>query len=324
MPSVDSSATAAILYRLAQVCEVHLGDTRLAEQLRSLAAQEESRPSNAQPPTLAEASALAAAINRYLEAAQMGRNSVEAGSAVGALQEVARQSEMALSTSTRREWARRVAGLYVIIDPELTRGRDVVEVTRAALQGGATAIQLRDKGHDKGDQLPVARRLLDLCQEAGAAFIVNDHADLAAACGAHGLHLGQHDLPFSEARRLLYPTQFVGTSNALLEEAAASAARGADYIAVGAMYPTGSKTNTRPAGLQGLKRARAQVKGIPIVAIGGITLDNVDPVLEAGADGICVIGAVCLADDPEQAARRLVERIRRYRAGATGGPLGSP
>ena len=200
----------------------------------------------------------------------------------------------------------------------------MVDVARAALKGGATAIQLRDKVHDKGDQLHTARRLLDMCQEHDASFIVNDHADLAAACGAHGLHVGQHDLPIHEARRVLYPAQFLGTSNALLEEAETSAQQQADYIAIGAMYSTDSKGNTRPASVQRLHQVRQRVTGIPIVAIGGITLDNIDQVLEAGADGICVIGAVCLADNPEQAAYLLVERIQARGTARLGGFRGSP
>ena len=306
MPPEGAGVIAAILSRLAQACEVHLQDTALASQLKTLATQEESNLSSGQPPTLAEATALAGATTRYIGTGE--------GVPLAALQDLAPQVETALAASARREAAHRVAGLYVIVDPELTRGRDVVDIAGAALRGGATAIQLRDKLHDKGDQLPVALKLREGCQEHGASFIVNDHADLAAACGAHGLHVGQHDLPIREARRILYPTQFLGTSNALLQEAEVSAQLQADYIAVGAMYSTESKTSTRPAGIQGLRRVREKVSGIPIVAIGGITLENIDPVLEAGADGICVIGAVCLADDPEQAARHLVERIYAHQA----------
>jgi thiamine-phosphate diphosphorylase len=218
------------------------------------------------------------------------------------------------ATAIRRLAASRVAGLYVIVDPELTNGCDVIDVAHAALRGGATAIQLRDKLHDKGDQLPIARALRDLCDERNASFIVNDHADLAVASNAHGLHVGRHDLPVLEARAILHTHQFIGTSNALLEEAMESVGQQADYIAVGAMYATGSKDNTRPAGVEALRRVRASVTDIPIVAIGGINLSNIDPLLEAGAGGICVIGAVCQAADPEDAARQLVQRIAASRA----------
>ena len=218
------------------------------------------------------------------------------------------------ASDTRRRAAGRVAGLYVIVDPEFANGRDVVDVARAALRGGATAIQLRDKLHDKGDQLPIARALRDLCEEHNASFIVNDHADLAVASNAHGLHVGRHDLPVPEARAILHPHQFIGTSNALLEEALESIGQQADYLAVGAMYSTGSKDNTRPAGVEALRLVRARVEDIPLVAIGGINLSNVDPLLEADADGICVISAVCQADDPEDAARQLVQRIAAARA----------
>ncbi|MBI4312555.1 MAG: thiamine phosphate synthase [Chloroflexi bacterium] len=203
-----------------------------------------------------------------------------------------------------------MAGLYVIVDPQLTGGRDVLEIARAALRGGATAIQLRDKVHDKGDQLPLARELRKACEEAGASFIVNDHADLAIAANAHGLHVGQHDLPVTEARAILRPHQFIGTSNALTQEALASVASEADYVAVGDIFGTSSKSNTRPAGLEALRSVRAAIKDVPVVAIGGINIGNVDAVLEAGADGVCVISAVCLAQEPETAARALVERIR--------------
>ena len=208
----------------------------------------------------------------------------------------------------RRSVAQKVAGLYVIIDPASINGQDPCNVAEAALRGGATSIQLRDKIHDKGDQLAIARRFKELCESYNALFIVNDHADLAVASASHGLHLGQRDLPANEARLILRSDQIIGISNALLEEAKQSS-QIADYIAVGAIYPSFSKKRTRPAGLTTLRKVREHVSTIPIVAIGGITLNNVDEVLKAGADGVCVIGAVCQADNPERAARILTQRI---------------
>ena len=320
----DTRVIAAMLQDLAQACEAHLPGADLAERLQVLASQEASRIAASMSPSQAEAAALAGALSRYLESDDLEAAKSGADNGPGSLRDLAQQVESALATGVRRERASRVAGLYVIIDPELTRGRDVLDVAAAALSGGASALQLRDKVHDKGDQLPVARKLRRLCQEHGASFIVNDHADLAAACGAHGLHVGQHDLPVPEARRVLYPTQFLGTSNALLREAQASIQEQVDYVAVGSMYSTGSKASTRPAGIRGLRQVRDQVSDVPLIAIGGITLENINPVLEAGADGICVIGAVCLAEDPEEAARRLVARIYAGRATVSRGPHASP
>ncbi|MEE8442857.1 MAG: thiamine phosphate synthase [Dehalococcoidia bacterium] len=312
----DASVIAAMLYRLAHACQEHLQDSTLASRLRTMAAGETSSFSAHQHPSLSEATALAGAVNRFLSAGNGVVVGPDTPPNLPALRDLAQEVESALAAGIRREAASRVAGLYVIVDPELTRGRDVEEVARAALRGGATAIQLRDKVRDKGVQLPVARRLFKACQEFDASFIINDHADLAVACGAHGLHVGQTDLPALEARSVLYPAQFLGTSNALVKEAQVSLQQRVDYIAVGAVYNTDSKGTTRPAGIQGLRRVKEQVSAVPIVAIGGINGDNVGPVLEAGADGICVIGAVCLADDPEKAARHLVERIQAHRASA--------
>ena len=180
---------------------------------------------------------------------------------------------------------------------------------QAVLRGGARVIQLRDKLHDKGDVLPVARSIRDLCDRHDAVFIMNDHADLAVACDAHGLHLGQHDLPVAEARAILRPYQIIGTSNALVEEAAGSESQGVDYLAVGAMFPTDSKERTRPAGLSTLSAVKATAS-VPLVAIGGINLSNVSQVVRAGADAACVISAVVGAPDPEAAARQLIAAMQ--------------
>jgi thiamine-phosphate pyrophosphorylase len=205
----------------------------------------------------------------------------------------------------RRTMAEKINGLYVIIDAQVAQGRDMVGLAQDVLRGGARIIQLRDKVHDKGDVLPIARTIRALCDEHGALFIINDHADLAAACNAHGLHLGQHDLPIKEVRAVLHPHQVIGSSNALLEEALESEREGADYAAVGAIFPTSSKERTRPAGLETLRRVKERLS-IPVVAIGGINKDNVAQVVEAGADAVCVITAVLSAPDPEEAVRQLI------------------
>lgn len=207
---------------------------------------------------------------------------------------------------------KRIQGLYVIIDPEQTRGRNESEVARAALAGGARLLQYRDKRRDKGDQLPIAERLRDLCHEHGALLIINDHVDLALACQADGVHLGQHDLPLAAAKRIAGDRLLIGISTNNVVEALAAEAGGAAYVAVGSIFPTPTKGNTRPASPERLREVREAVR-VPIVAIGGINADNIDQVLAAGADAVAVISAVTLADDVQAAAKALAARIEAYR-----------
>jgi thiamine-phosphate pyrophosphorylase len=216
--------------------------------------------------------------------------------------------EARLGAEVRLAKAAELRGLYVIVDPEQTAGRPVQEVAGAALDGGAVALQLRDKKSDKGAMLRTASTLATLCAGKRALFFANDHADIARLSHADGLHVGQTDLPVSAARQVLAPDQLVGTSNALFEEALTSESSMADYVAVGRIYETASKSNTRPAGLETLRRVKKAV-GVPVVAIGGINESNVVPVVQAGADAVCVVSAICGARDPKVAAARLTELI---------------
>lgn len=215
-----------------------------------------------------------------------------------------------LENSMRGRIRKLVKGLYVIIDPEFTAERDPLVVAQGALEGGVNLIQLRDKMSSKGKSLPLARKLSSLCQKHQALFIVNDHADLAILSEADGLHLGQQDLPVAEARKVLSPNQITGSSNALLEEALLSQSQQADYIAVGSIFPTKTKENTRPAGLETLKRIKKAVSH-PVVAIGGINKETAGEVIRAGADAICVSSAVGLAENPKAAVEELIEEIRK-------------
>lgn len=201
-----------------------------------------------------------------------------------------------------------IRGLYVIVDPEQTRGRDAVEVARQALEGGASLIQWRDKARDKGEQLPQLRAVRDLCLQHGALLIVNDHADLALACRADGVHLGQKDLPPAAVRAFVPPDFVVGVSANNVEEARRAQAAGASYVAVGALFPTASKAATRPASPQRLREVK-QAVSVPVVGIGGIDEGNIDQVLSAGADAVAVISAVIGADDVREAAARLAARF---------------
>ncbi len=203
----------------------------------------------------------------------------------------------------------RLQGLYVIVDPAAGAAGRELELAAAALDGGARLLQLRDKTREKGLQLPVAREMARLCREREALFIVNDHVDLALACGAHGVHVGQKDLPVAEVRRLVPPEFIVGCSTNNVEEALAAQAAGASYVSVGRLFPTGSKQDTRPATLDTLRAVKAAVQ-VPVCAIGGIDQSNIDDVLAAGADMVAVIAAVASAPDPRLAARLLASRFR--------------
>jgi thiamine-phosphate diphosphorylase len=200
--------------------------------------------------------------------------------------------------------AERVHGLYVIIDPDACGGRPAVDVASAALEGGASMIQWRDKRRDKGDQLADARSIRALCREHGALFIANDHIDLAVAVDADGVHLGQHDLPLDVARPIAGSSMIIGVSTNNVEEARAAEAGGADYVAVGAIFATASKDVTRPASIERLREIKSAVR-VPVVAIGGINAPNIAQVVDAGADAAAVIGAVCGAEDVRAAAAEL-------------------
>ena len=214
-----------------------------------------------------------------------------------------------LGSTIRREKADLVRGLYVIIDPQVTGGRDPLAIAQAAIQGGARMLQFRDKLRDKGESLPLAIDLQKLCAKSGASLILNDHADVAAIVGSAGLHVGQTDLPVEQARQVLAPHQVLGRSNHEIEELLESERMGVDHVAFGAIYHTDTKGVGRPPqGIDQLRLAR-DVAQTPLVAIGGINAENAAPVIEAGADAICVTAAVGSATEPEAAAARLVKVI---------------
>ncbi len=206
----------------------------------------------------------------------------------------------------------KISGLYVIIDPEACLGRDVLQVARQALEGGASMLQWRDKRREKRAQLAEVQALRELCAEHGALLFVNDHADLALAAGADGVHLGQDDAPVEEVCRVAPAGFMVGASTNNVSEALEAESAGASYVAIGSIYPTKSKDpeRTRAASPERLSEVKAAVS-VPVVAIGGIDASNIEEVVRAGADAVAVISAVCGADDPQSASRELVERQGR-------------
>ncbi len=205
-----------------------------------------------------------------------------------------------------------IGGIYVIVDPEHCAGRDIFDIAESTASAGATVIQLRHKQVPEAVVTDEARTIAEICRVNDTLFIVNDFPEIAAEVGADGVHVGQGDLPIAECRNTLQPHQIVGKSNALLDEAIASFDEGADYIAVGSIYTTTTKSDTRPAGLSTLRAVADRVTA-PIVAIGGIKASNIAAVAQAGADSACVATAVTLADDPVGATRELVERFGEAR-----------
>lgn len=205
--------------------------------------------------------------------------------------------------------------LYVISDPVLARGRSHVEVVRAALEGGADAVQIRDKSSTAYNLSLISAEIQPLARKFGAAFFVNDRVDVALLAGADGVHVGQEDLPAREARRLLPRPRLIGVSAGTPEEARRAEREGADYVGVGPVFGTASKPDAgEPLGLERLARIAAAV-GIPVVAIGGITQENVAQVFVAGASGAAVVSAVVGADDIAAAARGIKRTILEARRG---------
>jgi thiamine-phosphate pyrophosphorylase len=195
--------------------------------------------------------------------------------------------------------------VYLVTDRAYLGGRDLAQVVSAAVRGGASVVQLRDKDADDALVLSEGRRVRDACRALGALFIVNDRPDLALALDADGVHVGQSDAALPEARRILGQRRIVGVSVGTPGQAAAAERGGADYLGVSPVFDTPTKGDTGAAtGLAGLAAIREAVR-VPLVAIGGIDETNAVSVIRAGADGVAVVRAIMAALDPEAAARRL-------------------
>ncbi len=206
----------------------------------------------------------------------------------------------------------------IVITDRLILSREsnmpMADAVRAAAAGGATIIQLREKDLEGAEFLRRADELRAALEGSGCAFTVNDRLDVALACGADGVHLGQEDLPLPRAMEAAGGRLAFGVSAGKSEWAARAAREGADYIGVGPVYPTGSKESARaPIGPEGVAEILKQAGGVPAAAIGGVDADNLASVIGAGAKGVAVIGAVMGAPDPEAAAREILRRIEEAR-----------
>ena len=209
----------------------------------------------------------------------------------------------------RRGNLEKFKGLYVIIDPEITNDRDPFLIAQGAVSGGAKILQLRDKNSDKGLILELAHKLQELCKNSDTVLIINDHADIAKAVQCFGLHVGQTDLSVEASRSVLNINQHIGRSNRELDQLEESQSLDIDHVAFGPMFSTRTKVIDRePQGIERLQAAR-EISSKPLVAIGGINIDNIEMVMACSPDAICVTGAVGLAENPEKAARALSKCI---------------
>jgi thiamine-phosphate pyrophosphorylase len=200
--------------------------------------------------------------------------------------------------------------LNAIIDAERANGRTLTELTRMVVAGGATLIQLRDKLGSTRRMIEEARAIKAVLAGTGVPLVINDRVDVALVAEADGVHVGQDDMRAEDARRLLGPEAIIGLSIKTVALADAAPLDVLDYVGIGGVYATTSKDNPNtPIGVMGLRDIvaafRARQRDFPICGIAGIDAGNAAPVIEAGADGVAVISALSMQDDPEAAARAL-------------------
>jgi len=203
--------------------------------------------------------------------------------------------------------------LYLVTDRGLARGRSLAAVVTAAVSGGATCIQLREKDCSTLEFIEQALGIKKLLAARQIPLIINDRLDVALAVGADGVHLGQNDMPLEMAKKIAGPSMLIGISAESVQDAIEAENGGADYLGVSPIYATPTKTDTAPAlGLQGLREIRSRVK-MPLVGIGGLNESNAAEVIQNGADGVAVVSAIVAADDPEIAASALKQIIDEAR-----------
>jgi thiamine-phosphate pyrophosphorylase len=199
---------------------------------------------------------------------------------------------------------RRYLKLYLVTDRDLAAGRPLIDVIERALDGGVTAVQLREKGLSTREFVAEAHEVKQRLAASRVPLFINDRVDVALAAAAEGVHVGQDDLPAATARSLIGPDMLLGVSVATDEEARSAIADGADYVSVSPVFLTPTKSDAdQDVGLDGIRRIRAAVADHPVLAIGGIDASNARSVVEAGSDGVAVVSAIVAAADPEAVSR---------------------
>ena len=204
--------------------------------------------------------------------------------------------------------------VYLVTDRGLARGRTTYEIVRAAVKGGVSCVQMREKLCSTREFIDEALTIRSFLADHGVPLIINDRVDVALAVGADGVHLGQSDMALQTARQLVPQGMIVGISAESVSDAVAAQKGGADYLGISPIYATPTKTDTaEPLGLEGLKAIRSTVD-LPLVGIGGLNANNADAVIKNGADGVAVVSAIVGADDPEAATRDLVNIVKRAKS----------
>lgn len=209
---------------------------------------------------------------------------------------------------------KKIGGLHVITDTTIQTRFTHTQLGERAIEGGADAIQFRQKTGSTRELVEAALDVQAVCVEHGVSLIINDRADIALAVGAAGVHFGQDDLPIAIGRRILPPEMIIGASARTEKKILEAISAGADYIGFGPIYQTSSKPDAElPKGLEALRRM-SEIARCPIIAIGGIAAETAYEVIRAGAHGVAVISAVCAQADPASATRQLLTEIQRAKA----------
>jgi thiamine-phosphate pyrophosphorylase len=200
-------------------------------------------------------------------------------------------------------------GYYFITDARLSRAGNISDVI-SAISCKVSVVQYRNKDAETREMYYEARRLGQLCREAGAAYLINDRVDIALSVDADGVHLGQSDMPFAAARRLLGPDKIIGLTVHNLAEALEGERLGADYLGVSPIFSTATKPDAgKPAGISLIEQIRRKVS-LPLIAIGGINHSNARQVVAAGADGLCAISCVVASESARDEMRRFQDLFR--------------
>lgn len=198
--------------------------------------------------------------------------------------------------------------LYLVTDSDILRGRDFYNCIEEALKGGVTMLQLREKNASGKEFLEKAIKLRELTKKYNVKFIINDRVDIAMLCDADGVHVGQSDIPANKVRELMGEDKIVGVSARTVEEAIRAKENGADYLGVGAMFNTRTKLDAKSVSIEKLKEIKELIK-LPVVAIGGLSLSNIDKLKECNVDGYAVVSAILGAENIKLECEKWIEKI---------------